>query len=153
MTFNIKTIYSLLKAVIPSLETTLIDKNLGFPYFTAIDSLFNEGVNLPPIESDGFLKNILPRLLKSIEDAQNNILLFETPEMIDRDKFGWIRDEEFCRQTLAGLNPLSITLVKGKVYWGTLKKWGTAGNRLKRTPIGLIPAALEPSRRTLTKIF
>ncbi|KAF5822886.1 putative linoleate 13S-lipoxygenase [Helianthus annuus] len=112
MTFNIKTVYSVLKAVIPSLETTLIDKNLGFPYFTAIDSLFNEGVNLPPIESDGFLKNILPRLLKSIEDAQNNILLFETPEMIDRDKFGWIRDEEFCRQTLAGLNPLSITLVK-----------------------------------------
>ncbi|MFS7982112.1 putative xylogalacturonan beta-1,3-xylosyltransferase [Helianthus anomalus] len=39
------------------------------------------------------------------------------------------------------------------VHWGTLKKWGTTGNRLKRTPIGLIPAALEPSRRTLTKIF
>ncbi|KAL8262954.1 hypothetical protein R6Q59_024303 [Mikania micrantha] len=111
LSFNVNTVSSVLKAVIPSLETTMIDKNLGFPYFTAIDSLFNEGVNLPPIDSDGFLKNALPRLLKSLEDAQNNLLLFETPEMIDRDKFGWIRDEEFGRQTIAGLNPLSITLV------------------------------------------
>ncbi|KAI3823229.1 hypothetical protein L1987_04662 [Smallanthus sonchifolius] len=59
LTFNVKTVYSVLKAVIPSLETMMIDKNLGFPYFIAIDSLFNEGVNLPRIESDGFLKKKL----------------------------------------------------------------------------------------------
>ncbi|PWA77611.1 linoleate 13S-lipoxygenase 2-1 protein [Artemisia annua] len=111
LTFSAKTVYSVLHAVTPSLQTTLIDKDLGFPYFTAIETLFNEGINLPPLESKGFLGNILPRLLKSLEDAQNNILRFETPEMIERDKFAWIRDEEFCRQTLAGLNPLSITLV------------------------------------------
>ncbi|KAD3337224.1 hypothetical protein E3N88_32744 [Mikania micrantha] len=112
LTFNTKTLTSVLKAVIPSLETMVIDDDLGFPYFTAIDSLFNEGVNLPTIDSDVFLGNVLPRILKSIEDAQNNVLLYETPAMIDRDKFGWMRDSEFGRQTLAGLNPLSITLVK-----------------------------------------
>ncbi|KAJ0502800.1 putative linoleate 13S-lipoxygenase [Helianthus annuus] len=112
LTFNTKTVFSVLKAVVPSLETTIIDKELGFPYFTAIESLFNEGVNLPQLDDNGFLGNILPRLLKSLEDTKNKILLFETPEMIDRDKFGWIRDEEFGRQTIAGLNPLSITLVK-----------------------------------------
>ncbi|KAJ0817461.1 putative linoleate 13S-lipoxygenase [Helianthus annuus] len=112
LTFNAKTVFSVLKAVIPSVETSMIDQDLGFPYFTAIDSLFNEGVNLPTIESKVFLGNVLPRLLKSISDAQNNVLLFETPEMIDRDKFGWMKDAEFGRQTLAGLNPLSITLVK-----------------------------------------
>ncbi|KAK1426304.1 hypothetical protein QVD17_14975 [Tagetes erecta] len=112
MTFNAKTLLSVLKAVIPSLETTIIDADLGFPFFTAIDSLFNEGVNLPTVESKTILGNVLPRLLKSIEDAQNNVLLFETPAMIDRDKFGWMRDHEFARQMLAGLNPLSITLVK-----------------------------------------
>ncbi|KAM0065258.1 putative linoleate 13S-lipoxygenase [Helianthus debilis subsp. tardiflorus] len=112
LTFNAKTVFSVLKAVLPSVETSMIDQDLGFPYFTAIDSLFNEGVNLPTIESKVFLGNVLPRLLKSISDAQNNVLLFETPAMIDRDKFGWMKDAEFGRQTLAGLNPLSITLVK-----------------------------------------
>ncbi|CAH1441574.1 unnamed protein product [Lactuca virosa] len=111
MSFNAKTVYSLLHAVIPYIETSVIDKDLGFPYFTAIESLFNEGVNLPPLDNNGFLGNVLPRLFKAFEDAQNNVLLFDTPEMIDRDKFGWMRDEEFCRQTLAGLNPLSISLV------------------------------------------
>lgn len=83
MTFSFKTVYSVLHAVIPSIETTMIDKDLGFPYFTAIESLFNEGVNLPPLDNKGFLGNVLPRLLKAMEDAQNNILLFETPAMIE----------------------------------------------------------------------
>ncbi|KRX11686.1 Linoleate 13S-lipoxygenase 2-1, chloroplastic [Trichinella nelsoni] len=30
---------------------------------------------------------------------------------MNRDKFFWFRDEEFGRQTLAGLNPYSIKLV------------------------------------------
>ena len=83
LTFSFKTLYSVLHAVLPSLETTMIDRDLGFPYFTAIESLFNEGVNLPPLESKGFLGNVLPRLMKSLEDAQNNILRFETPDVIE----------------------------------------------------------------------
>ena len=83
LTFSFKTLYSVLHAVLPSLETTMIDRDLGFPYFTAIESLFNEGVNLPPLESKGFLGNVLPRLMKSLEDAQNNILRFETPDLIE----------------------------------------------------------------------
>lgn len=83
LTFQFKTLFSVLKSVIPSLETTMIDKDLGFPYFTAIDTLFNEGVHLPPLDNKGFLGNVLPRLLKSLGDIEKNVLLFETPEMID----------------------------------------------------------------------
>ncbi|KAJ4978302.1 hypothetical protein NE237_009082 [Protea cynaroides] len=107
-----KTIKSVLHALLPSLETAVIDSELGFPYFTAIDSLFNEGINIPKLKEHGFsFTSLLPRLLKTLAEKGENILLFEVPEIINRDKFSWFRDEEFSRQTLAGLNPYSIQLV------------------------------------------
>ncbi|XP_048323897.2 linoleate 13S-lipoxygenase 2-1, chloroplastic [Ziziphus jujuba] len=109
ITFTAKKLYSALHSLVPRLEA-LNDKDLEFPYFTAIDSLFDEGVNLPPVKGDSCLKNILPWLIKAIEDS-DDILQFETPETMDRDKFFWLRDAEFARQTLAGLNPCSIQLV------------------------------------------
>ncbi|KAH8484985.1 hypothetical protein H0E87_026668 [Populus deltoides] len=57
-----------------------------FPSFTAIDALFNGNLS------------------------------FETPQVMKRDRFSWFRDEEFARQTLAGLNPSSIQLVKEKEW-------------------------------------
>ncbi|KAF8395884.1 hypothetical protein HHK36_019839 [Tetracentron sinense] len=111
LTFSVKTLSSVLGALLPSIETALINPDLGFPYFTAIDSLFNEGLNLPKPENLGFFQSLLPRLVKLIKDGGDDLLQFETPEMIDRDKFSWFRDEEFSRQTLAGLNPYSIELV------------------------------------------
>lgn len=83
LTFSAKTVYSVLHAVVPSLETAIIDANLGFPYFTAIDSLFNEGINLPPLESHGVLKDMLPRLVKAFTDAGEGVLRFETPQTMD----------------------------------------------------------------------
>ncbi|WP_168400384.1 lipoxygenase family protein, partial [Acinetobacter indicus] len=111
LTFAGNALYSVLHAVVPSLETAIVDKELGFPYFTAIDSLYNEGVNVPALTKNGFLRDLLPRIVKFINDAEQDLLRFETPELIDRDKFSWFRDEEFSRQTLAGLNPYGIELV------------------------------------------
>ncbi|KAM7523354.1 hypothetical protein LguiA_013256 [Lonicera macranthoides] len=111
LTFSAKTLYSVLHAVLPSLETQFVDPDLGFPYFTAIDSLFNEGVDLP-VKIEPTLGNLIPRIIKDVTDTRRGLLRFETPEMLDRDKFAWMRDVEFGRQTLAGLNPYSIQLVK-----------------------------------------
>ncbi|OIW08665.1 hypothetical protein TanjilG_03341 [Lupinus angustifolius] len=111
LNFKGKSIYSVLHALIPSLEAAIVDKDLGFPVFSAIDDLFNEGIKLPLLQGEGFLSNILPRLIKFIKDVEQNILRFETPATMDRDRFFWFRDEEFARQTLAGVNPFSIQLV------------------------------------------
>ncbi|KAL6966379.1 linoleate 13S-lipoxygenase [Sarracenia purpurea var. burkii] len=111
LTFSAKTVYSVLHALVPSLETALLDPDLGFPYFTAIDSLFNEGVNLPPLAQKEFLRDLLPRMVKFFNDTEEGLLRFETPATFERDKFSWFRDEEFSRQTLAGMNPCTIQLV------------------------------------------
>ncbi|MBA0745066.1 hypothetical protein Gogos_007657 [Gossypium gossypioides] len=110
LTFSAKTVYSVFHAVVPALQTAIVDKDLGFPYFTAIDQLFNEGVDLPPQEGNNVWREILPRLLKAISDS-DNALRFEIPETMERDKFFWFRDEEFARQTLSGINPYALQLV------------------------------------------
>lgn len=83
LTFSAKTVYSVLHALVPSVQTSIIDSDLGFPHFTAIDTLFNEGVELPDIPTTGFLGNIIPRLVRAISDTGSNVLRFETPEFID----------------------------------------------------------------------
>ncbi|XP_062015725.1 linoleate 13S-lipoxygenase 2-1, chloroplastic-like [Rosa rugosa] len=110
LTFSAKTVYSVLHAVVPALETAMVDSDLGFPLFTSIDSLYNEGISLPPLKDQGVLRTMVPRLVNAIASGED-VLRFVPPETMNRDKFFWFRDEEFGRQTLAGLNPYSIKLV------------------------------------------
>ena len=86
--FSAKTVRSALHIVIPTLETVIIDGDLGFPNFTAVDSLFNEGVKLPSLknENKGFLKTLLPRLVKAITNTTDDVLRFEAPETMDSEK-------------------------------------------------------------------
>ncbi|WCJ18988.1 lipoxygenase 2 [Euphorbia peplus] len=107
--FTKKTIRAVLNSLVPQLSIRMIDKTLGFPHFTEIDLLFKQAIILPK----GTKVGILPRLLKSATiDDGNDLFSFETPDLMQRDKFSWFQDEEFSRQTLAGLNPFSIELVR-----------------------------------------
>ncbi|XP_071712286.1 lipoxygenase 2, chloroplastic-like [Rutidosis leptorrhynchoides] len=107
--FGARTLYSVLHGVVPMLESIVTDKDQGFSLFTDINLLYNEGVNVQA--PDLTILNALPRLVKGVSDTTNTVIKFETPETMDRDTFSWFRDEEFCRQMLAGLNPCSIQLV------------------------------------------
>lgn len=85
LTFSAKTVYSVLHAVLPSLETALIDSDLPFPYFTAINQLYNEGVTLKKLPTKGF-SDLLPRLVKAVEEITDNVLQFESPDAMLRKK-------------------------------------------------------------------
>lgn len=98
-------------AFVPGLKNLFIGNELGFPYFTAIDELFDEDDDLSE-EFQKKLKNIFRRIVTFLPFTAKEALRFGTPQLLDRDKFVWIKDEEFGRQTLAGINPLSIQLVK-----------------------------------------
>ncbi|KAF5773558.1 putative linoleate 13S-lipoxygenase [Helianthus annuus] len=109
VTFGATTLFSVLDGVIPMLESILTDSGLGFSSFMDIGSLYTERVNMIP--SNNGLLSAVPRLIQTIVNSTKSYLQFETPRMKERDSFSWFRDEEFCRQTLAGLNPYSIQLV------------------------------------------
>ncbi|KAL6628990.1 hypothetical protein ACP70R_028755 [Stipagrostis hirtigluma subsp. patula] len=109
LTFGATTLRSGLHMVLPALRPLLMEKELCFPHFPAIDCLYSDGIPLPP-GGDSY-RAIIPRVVKLVEDTTENVLRFETPAMIERDRFSWFKDEEFARQTIAGLNPLCIQLL------------------------------------------
>ena len=81
VTFGARALYSVLHGVVPILDSVVTDKDKGFPLFTSIDLLYNQGVNVPA--PDNGILSALPRLVKGATDATNTVIKFETPETID----------------------------------------------------------------------
>ncbi|XP_068666589.1 lipoxygenase 6, chloroplastic-like [Aristolochia californica] len=108
-TFSAGALKALLHNLVPSLVAALSSSDNPFQCFTEIDQLYKDGVALKLEESKSIFSNmLLPAMMKKVENASESMLKFETPAIISRDRFAWLRDNEFARQTLAGVNPVNI---------------------------------------------
>ncbi|KAB2041836.1 hypothetical protein ES319_D02G174900v1 [Gossypium barbadense] len=82
-TFSAGRLKALLHNLVPLMAATLSSSDIPFTCFSEIDKLYN----------DGFI-------LK--DDEQRKL----------EDRFSWLRDNEFARQALAGVNPVNIEILK-----------------------------------------
>ncbi|VAI12113.1 unnamed protein product [Triticum turgidum subsp. durum] len=120
--FDTKKFMSQLHALTTGIKTAK-HKDQSFPSLSAIDKLYDDNFRNQPVQPEGgklrfvidLLETELLHLFKlegaAFLEGIRRVFKFETPEIHDRDKFAWFRDEEFARQTIAGMNPLSIQLV------------------------------------------
>ena len=105
LTFSTNTLYSALHAVVPAIESVITDTSLGFPLFTKIDELYNEGINVPNLKKHKVLQDILPRLVRAITNSADGVLQFETPQLLLSKK------KTFTHQDLYSLFKTSLNLM------------------------------------------
>ncbi|KAJ6825466.1 putative lipoxygenase 5 [Iris pallida] len=97
---------ALLHNILPSFVANISPECQDFKGFHDVDNLFKEGIRLKQGLPEHLWKKI--PLLSKIQESGEGLLRYDTPHIISKDKFAWLRDDEFARQMLAGINPVSI---------------------------------------------
>lgn len=81
--FFTKTVQSVLDAIIPLLQTAVVDPERGFPAFASIDRLYDQDqVPITVLQDPGSFRGSLASLVTTVSDAIDDIVQFELPEMI-----------------------------------------------------------------------
>ncbi|XP_022842625.1 linoleate 13S-lipoxygenase 3-1, chloroplastic-like [Olea europaea var. sylvestris] len=105
--FSTGRLKAVLHNLIPSLMASISASNHDFKGFSDIDSLYSEGLLLKLGLQDELSKKIqLPKAVSKIQEG--GLLKYDIPKIISKDKFAWLRDDEFGRQAIAGVNPVNI---------------------------------------------
>uniref|UniRef100_A0A1J3DSB0 Lipoxygenase n=1 Tax=Noccaea caerulescens TaxID=107243 RepID=A0A1J3DSB0_NOCCA len=109
-TFAACRLKAVLHNLIPSLKASILAED--FANFGEIDSLYKEGLLLKlGIQDDMFKKFPLPKIVTSLQKSSEGLLRYDTPKIISKDKYAWLRDDEFARQAIAGINPVNVERV------------------------------------------
>lgn len=105
-TFVVKRLKAVLHNFIPGLKASLSASNQDINEFSDVDGLYSEGLLIKLGLQDDVLKKI--PFVSKIQESSQGLLKFDTPKIISKDKFAWLRDDEFARQAIAGVNPVNI---------------------------------------------
>ncbi|KAK8930768.1 putative lipoxygenase 6 [Platanthera zijinensis] len=108
--FSAGRLKAVLHNLIPSLIASISAENFDFEGFHDIDNLYKEGLLLK-LGLQGHLLHKLP-LVKKIQESSHGLLRYDTPAILSKDKFAWLRDDDLGRQAVAGVNPVNIERVK-----------------------------------------
>ncbi|CAH8382771.1 unnamed protein product [Eruca vesicaria subsp. sativa] len=108
-TFRAGRFKALFHNLVPSIAAALSNLDIPFTCFSDIDRLYKSDIVLRHTETQdkglgGFIDGIL--------NVGETLLRYDTPAVIKWDRFAWLRDNEFGRQALAGVNPVNIELLK-----------------------------------------
>uniref|UniRef100_A0A453C2S0 Lipoxygenase n=1 Tax=Aegilops tauschii subsp. strangulata TaxID=200361 RepID=A0A453C2S0_AEGTS len=99
-------IKALLHNFMPLLVSSVSPDSRDFAGFHDVDNLFKEGLRLKQALHDQLFQKI--PFVRKIQENSEGLLRYDTPDIIKKDKFAWLRDDEFARQALAGINPVNI---------------------------------------------
>ncbi|GKC01804.1 linoleate 13S-lipoxygenase 3-1, chloroplastic-like protein, partial [Tanacetum coccineum] len=113
-TFSTSRLKAVLHNLLPSMVAS-ISKKHDFKGFSQIESLYSEGVLLKLGLQDDLIKKLrLPNLVTRLPESSQGggLLKYDTPKILSKDRFSGLRDDEFARQALAGVNPISIEKLK-----------------------------------------
>ncbi|XP_076927913.1 putative linoleate 9S-lipoxygenase 5 [Bidens hawaiensis] len=105
--YGFKSIFQFLVSEVQALDTTYDE----FDSFDDVFKTYGGGIKNPLLEK--IRKNIPFELLKAFAQTDGEGLAkLPLPKVVEEDKSAWRTDEEFAREMLAGVNPISIRLLK-----------------------------------------
>ncbi|KAJ6696120.1 LIPOXYGENASE 3 CHLOROPLASTIC [Salix koriyanagi] len=109
LTFSNGRLRAVLHTLIPAIKASISADNQDFSSFSDIDVLYKEGLLLKVGLQDEIWKNLpLLKAVSKMQESGEGQLKYDTPKILSRDKLAWLRDDEFAREAVSGINPVSI---------------------------------------------
>ncbi|CAA2986276.1 lipoxygenase 6, chloroplastic [Olea europaea subsp. europaea] len=119
-TFSAGRLKAALHNLIPLIASKLSSSDIPFTNFSDIEKLYNDGVLLKEEEHKEKKNQFLTNAMNQVLTVGDKLLKYDIPAIIKRDRFAWLRDNEFARQILAGVNPVNIQLLEELPILSTL---------------------------------